>query len=83
MTNKEIRELVYNWPTKYKQGFTPSEKEEVLKHFPDINMEKFQNALFGNTCMIMGGEMITYHCDLELALICGTENRDPRYHEWD
>lgn len=78
-----IKEKVYSFKTKYKEGFTNKEIEELLKDFPDINKDKFNNALRGITCMVMNKEIITYHCDIELAIRCGTENRNPKSYEWD
>ena len=78
-----MREIVYNYKTKHKYGFTHKEIEDVLKGFPNINLDKFYEALQGNTCMVIGNEVITYHCDLLLALECGVENRDVESHEWD
>lgn len=80
---QNIHDIVYNFKTKNEQGFTKSEIEELLKEFPNINMEKFSNAFIGNTCMLIDDEIITYHCDVEHALYCGIENRDLNIWEWD
>ena len=69
--------------TKYKEGFTDSEIEELLKQYPNINREKFNNALMGITCMMIDKELIIYKSDVELALKCGLDNRDVRWYEWD
>lgn len=78
-----IHDLVYNYETKHEYGFVKSEIEDILNNFPEMNMEKFNSALFGNTCMIIDNEIITYHCDIEKALYCGIENRDLYSWEWD
>jgi hypothetical protein len=78
-----IKEKVYNYPTKHKEGFLQSEIEELLKEYPNIDMEKFNSSLWGNTCMIKDDEMVQYHCDIEMALLCGIEKRDLRNYEWD
>lgn len=75
--------LVYSWPCKNAGGYTQEEMDELLKKFPDINMEKFDKALMGNTCMLVEGETIRYHCDILKALRCGIENRDLHLWEWD
>jgi hypothetical protein len=80
---ESIGNKVYSFKTKHKEGFTDSEVEELLKDFPDINMDKFNDALMGNTCMMRDGEIIQYHCDILSALRCGIENRDLRVWEWD
>ena len=79
----DIRNAVNSYCTKYEQGFTPSEIMELLKEFPDINMDKFNDAMMGNTGIIIDGDFITYHCDVELAIKCGVYNRDVRIWEWD
>jgi hypothetical protein len=78
-----ISERVSNYPTKHKWGFIQSEIDDLLKEYPNINMDKFNEALMGNTCMIIDKEVINYHCDIELALHCGMENRSPKAHEID
>lgn len=78
-----IRDKVYSFKTKYKEGFVKSEIEELLKDYPDVNKEKFDDALAGITCMVKDENIVIYHCDIETALKCGVENRDIGSHEWD
>lgn len=78
-----IHEKVYSYKTKNKEGFVKSEIDALLESYPTINRDKFYDALTGITCMMIDGEMVIYHCDIELALRCGTENRNPRSCEWD
>lgn len=78
-----IHKMVYEFKTKYEEGFIDSEIKKILKKFPNINMDKFDSALRGITCMMKGGKMVIYHCDIEKAIRCGVENRDLYYHEWD
>jgi hypothetical protein len=80
---KNIREKVYGFKTKHKEGFVRSEIDTLLKDYPNINMDKFNEALFGITCMMKDNEMVIYHCDVEKALHCGIENRGLRVCEWD
>lgn len=80
---KEIIKRVYDYKTKYKEGFIQPEIDDILTHYPGINMVKFNSALRGITCMMQDEQIITYHCDIEKALICGVENRDLRVDEWD
>lgn len=77
------RERVYGFKTKYKEGFIQSEVEKLLKYYPDIDMKKFNDALMCNTCMLIDGNIIQYHCDIELALVCGIEKRNIRPSEFD
>lgn len=74
---------IYKYPTKSEYGFTDKEIKELLTLFPNINMEKFNDALMGNTCMIIDNEIITYHCDIDKAIRCGVENRNLTQAEWD
>lgn len=80
---REIMTKVYEYDTKHTQGFIKSEIEELLKLYPEINMDKFNNALGGNTCMRIDNEIITYHCDIYKAVLCGLENRNLSLSEWD
>ena len=84
MQKKSLKDLVYSYPTKSKYGFTDSEQKEIIKNFPNINMEKYYSAMFGNTCMMNDDkEIISYHVDVLKALRCGIENRDLNESEWD
>jgi len=80
---ENLKDKVYNFKTKNKEGFTNKEMETLLKDYPNIHMDKFNNAMMGNTCMIIDEEIINYHCDVLSALRCGLENRNLRYYEWD
>lgn len=80
---ENIREKVYKFKTKNKEGFVQSEIDTLLKDYPEINMDNFNSALTGVTCMIISGETVIYHCDIEKALRCGIENRNLRSGEWD
>jgi hypothetical protein len=79
----ELRDLVYKWPTRHKEGFMPDELKEIKEKFPQMNEDKFNMALFGNTCMVFEGKHCTYHCDVLTALRCGLENREMKPGEWD
>jgi hypothetical protein len=78
-----IRKKVLNFKTKYKEGFTKKELKLLIKDFPNLNMNKFDNALMGITCMVKGKQIIIYHCDIIKALYCGIENRNLKFLEWD
>lgn len=80
---ESIKERVYGFKTKHKEGFVKGEIDELLKDYPNINMEKFDNALTGITCALVDNEIVIYHCDIELALRCGVEDRKPRSWELD
>ena len=81
-----INNLVTTTETKNKEGFTKKEIErikEVVSKKYDINEEKFDNALFGITGMLIDGEFITYPIDIYHALLAGIENRELYDYEWD
>jgi len=74
---------VYEFKTKNKEGFTNNEINILVKHFPNINMDKFNDALSGITCILIDGESVIYHDDIYKALRCGLENRGLYTWEWD
>lgn len=79
-----IREKVNSFKTESEWGFTSAEIKELLRSFPPVNEEKFNSALGGITCMRnSSGETVIYHCDIELAIRLGLENRDMKSWEWD
>lgn len=78
-----IHDLVYNFKTKYKEGFVKEEVIKIFNMFKNINENKFNDALFGITAMVINGETIIYHCDIELALTCGLNNRQKTEAEFD
>jgi hypothetical protein len=80
---KELENLVYNYKTKHEQGFIWSEQQELLKQFPDINMDKYFDVQKGITCQMSTDGLVIYHCDVLLSLICGLENREQTAEEWD
>ena len=87
MDNKILRTLVLNYKTKYKEGFIGNEiediKNKVEKEVLHFNSEKFEDAFYGNTCMIKDKQVIRYHTDVLNALKCGIENRYINNYEWD
>jgi hypothetical protein len=74
--------VVNNFPVKYEYGFTASEINTLLTEY-DLNEDLFYQKLGVNTCMVIEGQTITYHCDIEKALFCLVENRDEDLWEWD
>ena len=78
-----IEEKVKNYPTKHKMGFTQSEINDLLKEYPAIDMDKFNDALNHITCMVINDEVVIYHCDIIKALHCGIEKRNLHFYEWD
>ena len=82
LCNLCVEDYIYNYPTKYKQGFTHS---EMLKLIYDLRLGKarFFDKLGVNTAMIIDGEWLTYHTDVARTAVLITENREMRWYEWD
>jgi hypothetical protein len=79
-----LYERVYNYKAKSEYGLVEAEIQDVLKDYPGCNMEKYNDAMMGNTCMVNDDkEVINYHCDVYSAILCGVENRDQMLQEWD
>jgi len=84
MKKESLQQKIYNYPTEHEAGFTKKEINTLLKDYPNVNMDKFNDAMMGNTCMVNDkGEIINYHCDVLTALRCGIENRSVKPHEFD
>ena len=79
----KLEKLVYEYPTKYPEGFIWEEQKKLLLLFPKINQDKYWEAMRGNTCIMRDGHIVSYHCDILTALHCGIENRDITEAEWD
>ncbi len=79
----DLYNFIYQYPTKYKQGFIDEELESIIKQFKKFNRKKFDDAMIGNTCAMQDNKLVMYHCDVFAALSCGIENRNLRPGEWD
>lgn len=82
LTSENVESFVYDYPTKHVQGFLASEIMTILEKY-GIDNDKFYDALGVNTCMMIGGQFITYHCDILKGLLCVIENREQTFEEWD
>jgi hypothetical protein len=80
---KEIENLVYNYPTKHKEGFIWEEQKELMSKFPEINKDKYFDVQRGITCISTTEGIVVFHCDVLQSLICGLENREQTAAEWD
>lgn len=78
-----LKETVFNYPTKYPQGFTSAEVKELLKKYPKANLKKFNQALGVHTAKVIDKQILTYHNDVLMALTCAIENRNPNVAEFD
>ena len=82
LTTKNLQDFINNYPTKHPQGFIGSEIMDILEKYK-INKEKFFDALGINTCTVVDGDYITYHCDVLKGLYCVIEDREQTFEEWD
>lgn len=82
LNTKNIPDIVNGYPTKHKEGFTSEEIKTLIKDY-NLDSDKFYEILGINTCMVIGGQTITYHCDIETTLYCMVENRNRLPGEWD
>ena len=64
-----MKDIVYNFKTKYKEGFVNSELEELLKLFPKADKNKFIKSFVCNTCMVIDDEIIHYQEDVYYSLL--------------
>lgn len=70
-----ISEIVNNYPTKYEQGFTSNEIQELLFDY-NINFDLFFENMGLNTSSIIDGEFITHHSDIKKTLNRILDKRD-------
>ena len=71
MKYEHIREAVFNFPTKHKQGFVKEEIKELLKKFPDISILRFEDSLECITVMRIQNEIVIYRHDIVNAIYSG------------
>lgn len=84
---QNVRDIVYNYETKYPQGFLSTEVEALLKeNFPNITLEMFNDKFGINTVMLSpvpSEGTILYHIDVYHAILQIIQKRGPRMEEWD
>lgn len=73
---------ILNYPTKHREGFNDDDITKLLKEYPNIDMVKFNDCLFGDTCLLKGNEVIRYKHDIERAVRVATGGKE-RIGEWD
>lgn len=78
-----IWQKVNGYKSKHEQGLLQSEIKELLKDYPNINMDKFNDAMMGHTCYMSDDGICYYPCDVAKAIECGVENRNLRTWEMD
>lgn len=80
---ENITEILDNFNTKHKQGFTQEDIIRLLEQFPDITLEKFNEKMGIVTVLEVDGEIVYFRGDVELILRLILENRDIHPYEWD
>lgn len=80
---KTVRQSVYGFNTKHKQGFVQSEIDVLLGEYHNISLDRFNHALVGVTCMKIDDDVVIYHHDVANALLCAVEDRGLHDWEWD
>ena len=84
MNKKQIVDLVYNYKTKYKEGFTSSEIHYLMCQIgKPIDFKAYTNALGCHTAIKVEDEFLTFHQDILTAISCGLESRDITFAEFD
>ena len=79
---EKLQKKIFNYKTKYVEGFIQSEIEHLLEEL-NINERRFKKALGVNTCMMRDGDIIVYHTDILKGVVCALENREQNSLEWD
>jgi hypothetical protein len=79
---QKLQKKVFDYNTKYKEGFIKSEIEQLLEEL-NINERRFYKALGVNTCILVDGDVITYHTDILKGVVCAIDNREQNSLEWD
>lgn len=83
VNNLDLHNKVYEFNTKYEEGFIDDEIKSLISEYPHMNEDKFWSAMTGNTCIMRNGKFVNYHCDILTALRCGVQHRDMHTFEWD
>jgi GTP1/Obg family GTP-binding protein len=79
-----IKDTVYNFKTKNKEGFIQDEIDEILELFPNINLQEFYDSMIGVTCdSDEYNNLIIYHCDIEYALHNALKKNKINPINWD
>ena len=69
-----ISDLLAGYKKKYKEGFTSKEMNDIINFIQEkyeVDMDKFNDRMLGNTAMVIDNEIITYPIDLYHALLAG------------
>ncbi len=79
-----IQEIVDAYERENEIGLLEEEIIDIIEyHFDDFSIEKYNNAMMGNTCGSKDGKLLNYPWDVVVALKCGVEKRELTAAEWD
>jgi len=80
-----IKKIIDSFPRKHPNGFNPTELEEILKNFPKIDLEKFNDEISGDTYMKddINNLPIRYTYDIHRAIDIAITVRPVSDVEWD
>lgn len=83
----DVYSTVHNCPSIHKQGLLRKEiyslLDSLVEQGIELNKERFDDALMGCTCLVIGGMHVIYRQDIVNALNCAIEDRDLNFGEWD
>jgi len=66
MTQKELKDLIYNRKTIYSEGYTVAEVKQLCQDL-GVNEKKFSEAMGVNTVMIIDNQIVTFPVDIYYA----------------
>jgi hypothetical protein len=78
----DIEEMINGWNTKYDEGFTPQELADVAISY-GLDPKLLRETIGVVTAMVKDNVILTYHCDVIVAVRCCLEGRKPHWTEWD
>ena len=80
-----IKEIIDSFPRKHPNGFNPWELEELLKNFPKIDLEKFNDEISADTYIKddINNLLIRYTYDIHRAIDIAITGRPVSDFEWD
>jgi hypothetical protein len=64
-----IRRSVHDFKTCYSHGFVRSELDMLLSEYPELDIKKFNKILNANMVLIIQGDLVHLHDDVENAII--------------
>ncbi len=69
-----IKEIVYKFPSRHKEGILQKELLELLTQFPNVDISKFNDAMDCLTVIYIDNQMLIYKHDIINAIYSGSKN---------